>query len=55
MQSNGGQEAHLSERMKKEAVIRKVWGIEKRRSRGNCGRKIALVVRCIGVVDSGSR
>jgi len=39
---NGGQEAHVRERRRKAAVMREVWGIEKRLWRKDLKRRIWL-------------
>jgi len=53
LQRNGGQEAHVKERIKKAtAVMGEVWGIEKRRFGGNWGRRIWLFDRLIWTVLS---
>lgn len=43
VQRNGGQEVHVRERVRREAaVMGTVWGIEKRKFRGDWGRRLWL-------------
>ncbi|KMQ90641.1 hypothetical protein RF55_9577 [Lasius niger] len=51
MQRNGGEEAHVKERVRKAgAVISLVWGIGKRRFAENWERRIWLCERLVGTV-----
>lgn len=51
MKKNGGQEAHVKERVRKAGtVIRQVWGIGKRRFGGDWEKRLWLCERLIGTV-----
>lgn len=51
MQRNGGQAAHMRERVRKAGtLIRQVWGIGKRRFAGDWARRIWLYERLLGTV-----
>jgi hypothetical protein len=51
LQRNGGQEAHVRERIKKAAaVMKQVWGIGKRRYGNDWGRRIWLFDRLVWTV-----
>lgn len=51
MQRNGGQEAHVKERIRKAATIMvRVWGIGKRRFGRDWGRRIWLFNRLVWTV-----
>jgi len=52
-QRNGGQEAHIRDRIKRSAVMMgQIWGIGKRRFRGDWGRRLWLFDKLIWTVLS---
>lgn len=51
LQRNGGQEAHMKDKVKKAgAVIKQVWGIGKRRFTGEWEKRICLCKKSVGMV-----